>query len=183
MGLSLLEALAKSDRTAASKEKKMDSEDFRIEPATADDVPLILKFIEGLAEYERLSHEVVATEESLRNTLFGPRPFAEVLIGYSGSEPAGFALFFHSYSTFLGRAGIYIEDIFVLPRWRRKGLGRRFLVSIARLAVERNCGRVEWSVLDWNEPAIRFYRSIGAKPMDEWTVYRLAGDELKNLAG
>jgi GNAT superfamily N-acetyltransferase len=160
----------------------MAASDFRIEPATAHDVPLILKFIKGLAEYERLTHEVVATEESLRNTLFGPHRFAEVVIGYSGTEPAGFALFFHNYSTFLGRPGIYIEDIFVLPEWRRKGLGRRLLVYIARLAVERNCGRVEWSVLDWNEPALRFYRSIGAQAMDEWTVYRLAGDALKKLA-
>jgi GNAT superfamily N-acetyltransferase len=155
---------------------------FRIEPATARDVPLILKFIKGLAEYERLAHEVVATEESLRSSLFGPRRFAEVVIGYAGSEPAGFALFFHNYSTFLGRPGIYIEDIFVLPEWRRKGLGRRFLVQIARLAVERNCGRVEWSVLDWNEPAIRFYRSLGAKAMSDWTINRLTGEALERLA-
>jgi GNAT superfamily N-acetyltransferase len=160
----------------------MTAADFRIEPATARDVPLILKFIKGLAEYERLTHEVIATEESLRGTLFGPRPFAEVVIGYAAAEPAGFALFFHNYSTFLGRPGIYIEDIFVLPEWRRKGLGRQILVYVARLAVERNCGRVEWSVLDWNEPAIRFYRRLGARPMDEWTVYRLTGEALERVA-
>ena len=160
----------------------MAASDFRIEPATARDVPLILKFIKGLAEYERLTHEVIATEDSLRDTLFGPRLFAEVVIGYGGTEPAGFALFFHNYSTFLGRPGIYIEDIFVLPEWRRKGLGRQILVYVARLAVERNCGRVEWSVLDWNEPAIRFYRRLGARPMDEWTVYRLTGEALERVA-
>jgi GNAT superfamily N-acetyltransferase len=160
----------------------MSAADFRIEPATARDVPLILQFIKGLAEYERLAHEVVATEESLRGTLFGPRRCAEVIIGYAGAEPAGFALFFHNYSTFLGRPGIYIEDIFVLPQWRRKGLGRRFLVHIARLALERNCGRVEWSVLDWNEPAIRFYGSLGAKAMSDWTVNRLTGEALERLA-
>jgi GNAT superfamily N-acetyltransferase len=155
---------------------------FRIETATERDVALILKFIKGLAEYERLEREVVATEESLRATLFGARPSAEVLIGYGGSEAAGFALFFHNYSTFLGRPGIYIEDIFVLPEWRGRGLGRQFLIRIAGLAVERRCGRLEWSVLDWNEPAIRFYRRHGARAMEEWTVYRITGDSLVRLA-
>ena len=155
---------------------------FRIEPAAERDVPLILKFIRGLAHYERLEHEVVATEESLRSTLFGPRPVAEVILGYAGAEPAGFALFFHNYSTFLGRPGLYIEDLFVLPEWRSKGLGRRLLVYIAKLAVERRCGRVEWAVLDWNEPAVRFYRRLGARAMEEWTVYRLTGDTLSQLA-
>jgi len=155
---------------------------FRIEPATERDVALILKFIKGLAEYERLEHEVVATEERLRATLFGARPGAEVLIGYGGSEAAGFALFFHNYSTFLGRPGIYIEDIFVLPEWRGKGLGRQLLIRIAALAVKRGCGRLEWSVLDWNEPAIRFYRKLGARAMEEWTVYRITGDSLARLA-
>ena len=155
---------------------------FRIETATERDVALILKFIKGLAEYERLEHDVVATEESLRATLFGAQPGAEVLIGYNGSEPAGFALFFHNYSTFLSRPGIYIEDLFVLPEWRGKGLGQQLLIRIAALAVERGCGRLEWSVLDWNEPAIRFYRRHGARAMEEWTVYRITGDSLVQLA-
>ena len=155
---------------------------FRIEPANERDVPVILKFIQGLAQYERLEHEVVATEEGLRATLFGARPVAEVILGYAGAEAAGFALFFHNYSTFLGRPGLYIEDLFVLPEWRSKGLGRRLLCYITKLAIERRCGRVEWAVLDWNEPAARFYRRLGARAMDEWTVYRLTGDALEQLA-
>jgi len=164
------------------KEGSMSEVQFRIETATERDVALILKFIKGLAEYERLEHEVVATEGGLRATLFGARPGAEVLIGYAGSEAAGFALFFHNYSTFLGRLGIYIEDIFVLPEWRGRGLGQQLLIRIAGLAVERGCGRLEWSVLDWNEPAIRFYRRHGARAMDGWTVYRVSGEALKELA-
>ncbi len=160
----------------------MSAVEFRIAPGTERDVPLLLRLIRGLAAYERLEHEVVANEEGLRQTLFGPRPGAEVLIGYAGSEPAGFALFFPNYSTFLGCPGIYIEDLFVLPEWRGKGLGKHLLVRIAGLAVERRCGRLEWSVLDWNEPAIRFYQRHGARPMDEWTVYRLTGTALKQLA-
>lgn len=156
--------------------------DLRIEPATERDVPLILSLIKGLAEYERLTHEVVATEASLRESLFGPRPGAEVVIAYAGTEPVGFAVFFHNYSTFLGRSGLYLEDLYVLPGWRGRGLGRELLTYVARVAVARGCWRLEWSVLDWNEPAIRFYRSIGARPMDEWTVYRLAGDALRQLA-
>ncbi len=156
--------------------------EFRIEPATERDVPVILKFIKGLAEYEKLSHEVVATEASLRESLFGPRPSAEVVIGYAGTEPAGFAVFFHNYSTFLGRPGLYVEDLFVSPQWRGRGLGRQLLTYVARLAVTRGCGRLEWATLDWNEPAIRFYKSLGALPMEEWTVYRLTGDALERLA-
>jgi GNAT superfamily N-acetyltransferase len=155
---------------------------FRIEPANERDVPVILKFIQGLAQYERLEHEVVATEAGLRATLFGARPVAEVILGYAGAEAAGFALFFHNYSTFLARPGLYIEDLFVLPEWRNKGLGRRLLCHITKLAVDRRCGRVEWAVLDWNEPAARFYRRLGARTMDEWTVYRLTGDALEQLA-
>ena len=155
---------------------------FRIEPATEKDVSVILSLIEGLAEYEKLSHEVVATEKSLRESLFGARRVAEVVIGYAGSEPVGFAVFFHNYSTFLGRPGIYLEDLFVLPEWRRRGLGTQLLRYIAREAVARNCGRLEWSVLDWNEPAIGFYKKLGARAMDEWTVYRVTGDALKKLA-
>jgi GNAT superfamily N-acetyltransferase len=146
-------------------------------------VPLILAFIEELAEYERLSHEVVATEETLRRWLFGGRPVAEVLIGEDGEKPTGFALFFHSFSTFLGRPGIYLEDLYVRPEFRGRGIGRALLVHLARLAKERGCGRLEWSVLDWNEPAIGFYRDIGASPVSGWTVYRVSGEALEELAG
>ena len=154
-----------------------------IRAATSDDVPLILRFIRGLAEYERLAHQVVATEDGLRETLFGPRPYAEVVIAEDGGQPAGFALFFHNYSTFLGRPGIYLEDLYVLPEMRGRGIGRALLSHLARLAVERGCGRLEWWVLDWNEDAIRFYRNLGAEPMDDWTVFRVAGDALARLAG
>lgn len=156
--------------------------EFRVEEATEQDISIILKFIKWLAEYEKLSHEVVATEERLRVTLFGARRTTEIIIGYAGTEPAGFAVFFHNYSTFLGRPGLYVEDLFVLPEWRGRGLGKRMLAYIARLAVTRGCGRLEWAVLDWNEPAIRFYTSLGARAMDEWTVYRLTGEALERLA-
>ncbi|MGH7628627.1 MAG: GNAT family N-acetyltransferase [Gemmatimonadales bacterium] len=155
---------------------------IRIAPATEDQVPLILEFIRGLAEYERLAHAVVATEESLRKSLFGPGPDAEVVIAWVGDEPAGFALFFHNYSTFLGQRGLYLEDLFVTPAFRGHGVGRRLLQHLARLAVERGCGRFEWWVLDWNEPAIRFYESLGARPMSDWTVYRMTGNALRALA-
>src|SRR4051794_40093539 len=156
--------------------------DFRIESATERDVAVILGLIKGLAEYEKLSHEVVATEARLRESLFGARRVAEVLIGYAKKEPVGFAVFFHNYSTFLGRPGIYLEDLFVLPQWRRRGLGTQMLRRIAQLAVERGCGRMEWSVLDWNDPAIDFYKKLGARAMKEWTVCRLTGDALTHLA-
>jgi GNAT superfamily N-acetyltransferase len=155
---------------------------FRIERATERDVPLILQLITGLAEYEKLADAVSATEDALRQTLFGPRPAAEVIIGYAGDDPVGFALFFHNYSTFLAKPGLYLEDLFVRSQWRGHGYGRRFLAHLAALAVERGCGRLEWVVLDWNEPAIGFYESLGAKPMQEWKVYRLAGDGLHELA-
>ena len=154
-----------------------------IVPATERDVPLILTFIRGLAEYEKMSDQVTATEDGLRASLFGPRPAAEVVIGYAGDEPAGFALFFHNYSTFLGQPGIYLEDLFVVPAWRGSGLGRRLLAHLAALAVTRGCGRLEWSVLDWNEPAIGFYKKLGARPMDDWTIFRVTGDVLNRLAG
>ena len=160
----------------------MSTRDFRIELATEHDVPVILQLIKGLAEYEKLAHEVVATEESLRESLFGARRVPEVLIGYAGAEPVGFAVFFHNYSTFLGRPGIYLEDLFVLPQWRRRGLGTQLLRRIAQTAVERGCGRLEWAVLDWNEPAIEFYKKLGAQALDEWTVYRVTGQALKDLA-
>lgn len=155
---------------------------LEIRPATEDDVPLILSFIRELAEYEKLGHEVVATEETLRESLFGERRVAEVLLGYMDGEPAAFALFFHNFSTFLGRPGIYLEDLFVRPEHRGSGIGKAMLSHLARLAVERGCGRLEWWVLDWNEPAIGFYEKLGAVPMDDWAVYRLTGEALEKLA-
>ena len=156
---------------------------IEIRAAVEADVPLILEFIRGLAEYERLAHEVVATEDGLRHWLFGARPAAEVVFAEWEGEPAGFALFFHNFSTFLGRPGVYLEDLFVNPAHRGRGIGRALLAHLARLAMERGCGRLEWSVLDWNEDAIRFYRSLGALPMDEWTVFRVTDDALTALAG
>jgi GNAT superfamily N-acetyltransferase len=153
-----------------------------LRPATIDDVPQILAFIRALAEYERLLHAVVATEDGLRLALFGPRPHAEVVIAEDGGAPVGFALFFHTFSTFLGQPGIYLEDLFVVPEARGHGVGRALLAHLARLAGERGCGRVEWAVLDWNAPAIRFYEGLGARPNAEWTVYRLTGDPLTALA-
>lgn len=160
----------------------MSPADIRIVAATERDVPTILVLIKGLAEYERLPHEVEATEEGIRESLFGEWPAAEVVIAYVGADLAGFALFFHNYSTFLGRRGLYLEDLFVLPAYRGRGVGRRLLSHLARTAIERKCGRMEWWVLDWNETAHRFYRSIGAAPMDEWTVWRLNGDAMARLA-
>lgn len=158
------------------------SASLRIRPATAADVPVILTFIQELAEYEKLRHEAVATEAQIRETLFGPRPYAEVILAEVGGEPVGFALFFHNYSTFLGRPGLYLEDLYVRPEARGRGVGRRLLTHLAAIAIERGCGRMEWSVLDWNEPAIGFYRSLGARPMDEWTVFRVTGEALERLA-
>ncbi|RIL05404.1 MAG: GNAT family N-acetyltransferase [Proteobacteria bacterium] len=157
-------------------------EGFAIRGADPADLPLILSFIRELAEYEKLSHEVVATEDSLRASLFGDRPAAEVIIGEWHSKPAAFAVFFHNFSTFLGRPGIYLEDVYVRPEMRGKGIGRIMLSYLAKIALERNCGRFEWWVLDWNEPALRFYRSIDAVPMDQWTVQRLTGAALERLA-
>ena len=154
----------------------------QIRPATEDDVPLILSLIRELAEYERLSHEVVATEDLLRESLFGERRGAEVLVACFKGAPAGFALFFHSFSTFLGQPGIYLEDLYVKPEFRGKGIGRALLTHLARLAKERGCGRLEWSVLDWNKRAIKLYKGIGAVPIEEWTVYRMTGEALETLA-
>ena len=154
-----------------------------IRPATRGDVPVILELIRGLAEYEQLAHECVATEARLADTLFGARPQAEVLIASADGAPAGFALFFHNYSTFLAKQGIYLEDLFVKPEFRGRGIGKALLAQLARIAVERECGRLEWSVLDWNRDAIRFYETLGAKAMDEWTVYRVTGEALERLAG
>jgi GNAT superfamily N-acetyltransferase len=153
-----------------------------IRPAVVEDVPLVLRFIRELAEYEELAHHVVATEEGLRHTLFGPSPKAEVVFAMVEGEAAGFALFFHNYSTFLGKLGIYLEDLYVRPELRGRGIGGALLRHLARLALERGCGRLEWSVLDWNEPALAFYRSIGAKPVEGWTVHRLTGSALTDLA-
>jgi GNAT superfamily N-acetyltransferase len=153
-----------------------------IRPARENEVPLVLQFVRELAEYERLAHELVATEEGLRRDLFGPRPYAEVVFACLEDEPVGFALFFHNYSTFLGRAGIYLEDLFVRPAVRGKGVGQALLTWLAAEAVRRKCGRLEWSVLDWNEPAIRFYKSLGARPMDEWGIFRLTGEALEAVA-
>jgi GNAT superfamily N-acetyltransferase len=153
-----------------------------VRAATEADLDTIIALIRGLAEYEREPDAVVLEREDMRRHLFGPRPFAEVLIADDGGEAAGFALFFHNYSTWLGKPGIWLEDLFVKPEQRGRGHGRALLIEIARLAVERGCGRVEWSVLDWNEPSIAFYQSLGALAMDEWTVYRLTGDALPRLA-
>ena len=153
-----------------------------IRTATREDVPLILELIHELADYEKLAHEVVATEASLVATLFGPKPAAEIMIAELDGAPVGFALYFHNYSTFLGRPGIYLEDLFVRPDARGRGVGRALLARLARIAVERGCGRLEWAVLDWNESAIGFYRKLGATAMDDWTVYRLTGDALVTVA-
>ena len=159
------------------------SESITIRAASRDDVPLVLEFIRELARYERLEHEVAASEGDLREALFGERRYAEVVFACSGGEPVGFALFFHNFSTFKGRPGIYLEDLFVRPQARGRGIGKRLLAHLARIAVQRRCARLEWAVLDWNEPSIGFYRSLGAVPMDEWTIFRLTGDALTLLAG
>lgn len=152
-----------------------------IREATKKDVPLILSLIKELAVYEKLLHEVVATEDQLTEMLFGQKKYAEVLIANYDNENAGFALFFHNFSTFLGKPGIYLEDLYVKPQLRGKGIGKSLLLSLVKLAKKRNCGRVEWAVLNWNEPSIKFYKSLGAKPMNQWTVYRLSEDEVNSL--
>ena len=156
---------------------------LQIRPGELADVPLIADLIRGLARYEKLEHEVVMTEEKLTDTLFGERRYAETLIAESDGNPVGFALFFHNYSTFLAQPGIYLEDLFVVPNQRGHGIGRALLERLAQTAVDQGCGRLEWAVLDWNKDAIRFYEGLGAKPNSEWTVYRLAGESLRALAG
>lgn len=158
------------------------SDTFTIKSAHPTDVPLILSFIKELADYEKLSHEVVATETLLQETLFGEHAKAHVLIGYLNEEPVSFALYFYNFSTFLGRPGIYLEDLFVKPQARGKGIGQKMLVHLAKLAKSQHCGRLEWWVLDWNESAIGFYKRLGARAMDEWTVYRVTGQALDELA-
>ena len=159
------------------------SDEVTIRPALEHETPLILQFVRELAQYERLEEQMAAEEAQMRAALFGPRPYAEVVFACWEGEPVGFALFFHNFSTFLGRPGIYLEDLFVRPGFRGRGLGRRLLAWLAMLAVERGCGRLEWAVLDWNAPAVGFYRSLGAVAMDEWTVFRLTGPALEALAG
>ena len=156
--------------------------DFKIRAARLADVPIILELIRDLATYERAPNEVTATEEQLVAVLFGEKPVAEVLLAFEGKSPVGFAVFFHNFSTWLGRPGLYLEDLFVKPEARGKGYGRALLVDLARIARDRGCGRMEWAVLDWNDPAIKFYRALGAKPMEEWTVFRLTRDGIEKLA-
>src|SRR4051812_42502560 len=155
---------------------------FQIRTATRSDVPIILQLIRDLATYERAPNDVTATEEQLNDVLFGPKPSAEVRLAFESDSAVGFAVFFHNFSTWLGRPGLYLEDLFVKPQHRGKGYGRALLVDLAGIARERDCGRMEWAVLDWNEPAIQFYRKLGAKAMDEWTVFRLTGDGISELA-
>ncbi|KAJ1740195.1 acetyltransferase [Coemansia sp. RSA 989] len=159
---------------------------IRLAPATADDVGLILWFIKQLAAYEKAPEQVTATEDLLRQTLFGPRPYAEVILAYASDgaaeKPAGFALFFHNYSTWVGRPGLYLEDLFVCPEFRGRGVGKRLLVQLAQIARERQCGRMEWVVLDWNEPSIQFYLSLGAQQMKEWIIHRVSGRALESLS-
>jgi len=159
-----------------------DSSDIRIMAATESDVPLILRMVRALADYERMSGAVTASEQDLRERLFGPRPVAEAVLAHAGGEPVGVAVYFQTFSTFVGRPGIYLEDIFVDAPWRGRGVGLALMRHVARVAVERGCARFEWAVLDWNEPAIGFYTSLGAKPHNEWTVYRLSGEALTRLA-
>lgn len=164
------------------KEIATDIPDFKLRFATSDDSELILQFIQELAAFEQLSDQVVATAEELRKHLFGKQPKAEVIFGEYKGRPVAFALFFHNFSTFLGKAGLYLEDLFVKPEARGKGFGKTLLNYLAKLAVERDCGRLEWWVLDWNSNAIEFYQKLGAEPMDEWTTYRLTGDTLELMA-
>ena len=155
----------------------------QIRPGLLDDVPSIAELIRALARYEKLEHEVVMTEEKLTTHLFGERRYAETLIAEDGDQPVGFALFFHTFSTFLAQPGLYLEDLFVVPERRGAGIGRALLERLAQVAIDRGCGRLEWAVLNWNQDAIRFYERLGAKPNSEWTVYRLAGEPLRALAG
>jgi GNAT superfamily N-acetyltransferase len=157
-------------------------EDFEIRPASKEQLPLVFDFIKALAEYEKLSHEVVATEKDLEKYLFGENKVAEVVIAYFKEEPVGFALFFHNFSTFRGKPGIYLEDLFVHEKYRGKGFGKKLLTYLARLAKERDCARFEWAVLDWNEPSIKFYESLGAKIMKEWLINRVTDEDLDKLA-
>lgn len=161
---------------------KAPDETLKIRSATREDVPVILQLIRNLATYERAPNEVTATEDELLKVLFGDKPAAEVRLALEGDTPVGFAVFFQNFSTWLGRPGLYLEDLFVKPEYRGKGYGRALLVDLARIARDRGCGRMEWAVLDWNEPAIQFYRKLGAKPNEEWTIFRLTRDGIASLA-
>lgn len=161
-------------------EVKMNS-GFTIKQAEEKDLPLLISFIKKIAEYEKLSHEVIATEEILRESLFGKKPSAEVVFGYFGNEPAAYAVYFYNFSTFIGKKGLYLEDLFVLPELRGKGIGKKMLLYLIQKASDENCGRMEWAVLDWNEPAINFYKSLGAKSMDEWTIFRIDEAAMKKV--
>jgi len=158
------------------------SDSLVIRPAEPHEAPLVLSFVRELAEYERLSHEVVATDEGMRQALFGPRPYAEVIFACLNGEPVGFALFCYNFSTFLARPGIHLEDLFVRPHCRGRGIGQKLLSWLARETLERGCGRLEWAVLDWNEPSIKFYDSLGARALKEWFTYRLSGESLERVA-
>lgn len=160
----------------------MNDEKLIIRKSNKEDVPLILSFIKELAEYERMFDQVAADEELISETLFGVNPSAECVLAFYDGEPAGTAIYFYNFSTFVGRPGLYLEDLFVKPELRGKGIGKALLKHLAQTAVEKNCGRFEWAVLDWNEPAINFYKCLGAVPMDEWTIFRLSGEKLKELA-
>ena len=162
--------------------RKKELTNFEIRPANVRDVSIILQLIRDLATYERAPNEVTATEEQLVDVLFGKKPAAEVLLAFENETPIGFAVFFHNFSTWLGRPGLYLEDLFVKPEHRGKGYGRALLVDLAKIARDRGCGRMEWAVLNWNEPAIQFYHKLGAKPMEEWTVFRLTRDRIEKLA-
>ena len=152
-----------------------------IKQAEEKDIPLIISFIKRIAEYEKLSHEVIVTEEILRESIFGKKPSAEVIFGYLENEPVAYAVYFYNFSTFIGKKGLYLEDLFVMPELRGKGVGKKMLLYLIQKASDENCGRMEWSVLDWNESAINFYKSLGAKPMDEWTIFRLNEEAIKKL--
>jgi GNAT superfamily N-acetyltransferase len=153
-----------------------------IRPVRAEEVDLVMQFIRELAEYERLAHEVTATTDTIRAALFGPRPYAEAVFGCLDGVPCGFALYFHNFSTFLGKPGLYLEDLYVRPAARGRGLGTRMLAWLARLALERGCGRFEWAVLDWNEPALKVYHDLGARPARDWILHRVTGEALAQLA-
>ena len=155
---------------------------LRFQQATADDIPLLLSLIRGLAEYERLLDSVSATVERLRASLFGERPYAEAILAYESGHPVGYAIYFFTYSSFVGLPGLYLEDLFIVPESRGSGVGRQLLANVANKAIENGCVRMEWAVLNWNEPAIGFYKKLGAEPMNEWTVYRLSGSNLDELA-
>jgi GNAT superfamily N-acetyltransferase len=157
------------------------SESIRIAPVAEHDVPTLFRLVQALADYERLAHLVVATEADFRDALFGARPAIEAVLAWADGKPAGYALWFHTFSTFLGKRGLYLEDLFVLPEYRGQGIGRALLSHLAGIAVERGCGRMEWVVLDWNEPAIGFYKRIGGEPLDDWKVFRLTGKALEAL--